>query len=153
MAREEAAVSGSEGYEGKESKSICSGGRSLNWGSPTRNWATWRGAVHISPGARSVGWVGQLKKWAPCGRWSGIRGRRGHRPSQRSDVRTGASSTGRNGAGRGRCVSPWTVLGTFLLSKTLKVNSEVLLAYSGQASTNPESPACDTSSLVEPLSR
>ena len=30
VAREEAASSENEGYEGKESKSICNGGRSLN---------------------------------------------------------------------------------------------------------------------------
>ena len=35
--KEEAAYRGNEGYEGKESKSICSGGRSLNCESPTRN--------------------------------------------------------------------------------------------------------------------
>ena len=45
-AREEAANRGNEGYEGKESKSICSGGRSLNCGSPSRNWATWSGATY-----------------------------------------------------------------------------------------------------------
>ena len=39
-----------EGQEGKESKSICSGGRSLICGSPARNWAAWRSATHISPG-------------------------------------------------------------------------------------------------------
>ena len=55
VAREEAADSWNEGYEGKESKSTCSGGRSLNCVSPARNWATWRGAVHISPAAKSVG--------------------------------------------------------------------------------------------------
>ena len=54
VVREEKANSGNEDYEGKESKSTCSGGRSLNCGSPARNWATWRDAVHISPGARSV---------------------------------------------------------------------------------------------------
>ena len=30
VVREEAANSGNEGYEGKESKSTCNGGRSLN---------------------------------------------------------------------------------------------------------------------------
>ena len=49
---------------GKESKSFCSGGRSLNCGSPARNRVTWRGATHISSGAKSVGWVGKLKRWA-----------------------------------------------------------------------------------------
>ena len=68
VAREEKANSGDEGYEGKESKLICSGGRSLNWGSPARNWETWRGIDHISPRARSVGWVEQLKRWATV--WS-----------------------------------------------------------------------------------
>ena len=53
VAREEAANSKNEGYEGKESKSTCNGGRSLNWWSPARNWVTWRGAVHISPGAHA----------------------------------------------------------------------------------------------------
>ena len=37
VAREQKANSGNEGYEGKESKSICSGGRSLNCGRPERN--------------------------------------------------------------------------------------------------------------------
>ena len=37
MAREEKANSGNKGYEGKELKSICSGRRSLNYGSPARN--------------------------------------------------------------------------------------------------------------------
>ena len=67
-ASEEANNRGNEGYEGKELKLICSGGRSLNCGSPASNLAAWRGAVHISPGARSVGRVGQLKKWATV--WS-----------------------------------------------------------------------------------
>ena len=57
VAREEEANSGNEGYERKESKSICNDGRSLNCRSPARNRATWRGAVHITPGARSVGAV------------------------------------------------------------------------------------------------
>ena len=92
------------GYEGKESKSICSGGRSLNCGIPARNWAT-EGCRHISPGARFVGWVGQLKRWATV--WlvelqSG-QGGGGHRPSVRSDSRTGAMSNGWNRTGRWRC--------------------------------------------------
>ena len=36
----------------------------------------------------------------PCGRWSGIRGRLGHRSSLRSGCRTGATSNSRIGAGR-----------------------------------------------------
>ena len=61
---EEVANSRNEGYEGKESKLTCNGGKLLNGGSPARNWATWRGAVHITPRARSMGRVGQLKRWA-----------------------------------------------------------------------------------------
>ena len=37
VARAEAANHENEGYDGKESKSICCGGRSLNCGSPSRN--------------------------------------------------------------------------------------------------------------------
>ena len=37
VAMEEEANSGNEGYEGKESKSFCSRGRSLNSGNPVRN--------------------------------------------------------------------------------------------------------------------
>ena len=60
-------------------------------------------AARISPGARSVGWVGQLKRWATV--WSVERqlGRWSHRPSLLNDGGTGASSNGRNEAGRGRC--------------------------------------------------
>ena len=43
-------------------------GGSVNYWSPARNWATWRCAVHISPRARPVGWMGQLKRWATV--WS-----------------------------------------------------------------------------------
>ena len=39
-----------QGYEGKESKSICNGGRLLNCGSPASNWATWIGAITYLPG-------------------------------------------------------------------------------------------------------
>ena len=46
----------------KESKS--SQGRSTNCGRPARNWVTWRSPAYLSPGARSIGCVGQLKRWA-----------------------------------------------------------------------------------------
>ena len=44
---------------GMKSKYICSGCSSQNW-EAARNCATWRGPVHISPGAPCVG---QLKRW------------------------------------------------------------------------------------------
>ena len=99
---EEKANSGIEGYEGKESKSICSGDRSLNCGSPARNWATWSGAVHISPGVRSVGWVGQLKRWATV--WSvELQSEQVGSSAQPMEwrYRTWAASNSRNGAVRG----------------------------------------------------
>ena len=54
-----------------------------------------RGAVHISPGARSVRRVRQVKKWAS--EWWYL----GRQPNLRNDGRTGALSNSRSGAGRG----------------------------------------------------
>ena len=51
------------GIRVKGSKSTCKLYRSEYCGRSARNWATWRGFVHIiSPRARSVGCVGQLKR-------------------------------------------------------------------------------------------
>ena len=60
VAREEAANSMNEGYEGVKID--------LQWGpvtelwSPTRNWVTWRGAVHISPGGQIRGMSGTAEE-------------------------------------------------------------------------------------------
>ena len=49
---------------GKESKSICSGGRSANYGRPARNWATWGGVLPTYP--TGPGW-----DTYPPGNWRG----------------------------------------------------------------------------------
>ena len=68
----------------------------------------------------------------PCGWWSGNRGRWGHQPSLQGDGRTGASSNGRNGAGRGLCgmttidrPGPWPTPALLLAPDVLHVRTGV----------------------------
>ena len=90
---------------------------------PWDEWDSWRGGP-------------------PCGRWSGIRGRRGLRPSLRNDGRTGALSSGRNGAGRGRC---GRTVGAVVRLVQLEASEEALFHHAprrwGVVTSNSHSPS------------
>ena len=60
------------------------------YGLQARNW---KGAAHISPGARSFECEGQLKRWATVWLVEWQSGHLGHRPTQQSDGRTEAVSS------------------------------------------------------------
>ena len=62
VAWEEEANRGNEGYGGKESESIWSGGKSLKCGSPARNWATWRGGLPHFPRGQIRGMSGTAER-------------------------------------------------------------------------------------------